>query len=361
MQKLRLNILILITLLIAFGIIFLYSSSGVYAALIFNDRFYFIKRQLLFLLIGIIFSFILLRLKITKLRGKSRIFLVFSYLLLISVLIFGVRVRGAKRWFGILGFGIQPIEFVKIIYIFYLADFLERKKFYDRNFLHICLPVYLTLGAFIVLLLLQPDFGNAMLLIFLTVSLLYFAGIPFKFLSSTLIGMSPFISFAFWKFEYLRLRLLGFLYPWQRSKDIGFQLIQSYIAIGSGRVFGQGLGLSKQKLFYLPQAHNDFIFSIIAEEIGFIGGCILIFLYLFLILNFLKILNRIYGTFEKLLLMGLVLSFVYQVVINLAVCLGLLPTKGLPLPLISYGGSSLIANLIIISLILNLSKKADLS
>ena len=162
--------------------------------------------------------------------------------------------------------------------------------------------------------------------------------------------------FAFWKLPYLKLRVLGFISPWQHHKSIGFQLIQSLIAIGSGEFIGHGLGLSRQKLFYLPQAHNDFIFSIIAEELGFFGAFLLILTYVILIWNFLKILSKIKGLFERLLLLGLTLSFSYQVVINLGVCLGLLPTKGLPLPFVSYGGSSLIANMILVALILNLSR-----
>lgn len=358
MWKLRWNVVTLTILLIAFGILFLYSSSAIYADLVFKDQFHFVKRQLVFLMIGTFFFLIALKLDLKKLRRRSRAILFSSALLLVLVLIFGERVGGAKRWFGIYGFGIQPIEFVKIGYIFYLSDFLERRKFYDKNFKKIVLPPYLVLTLFMILLLLQPDFGSVIFVILLTISMLYFAGVASRFLFSSLLLALPFLAFALWRFEYVRLRLLGFLSPWEQREGVGFQLVQSYIAIGSGRIWGQGLGLSKQKLFYLPQAYNDFIFSIIAEECGFIGASLLIILYLILIFSFVKILSRVKGMFGKLFSLGLILSFSYQVAINLGVCLGLLPTKGLPLPFVSYGGSSLIASLIMVALILNISRNS---
>ncbi len=359
MQKLRWNIIILTILLISIGVLFLYSASGIYSEMIYNDSYYFVRKQFFFIFIGFIFSLIFFKLNLKKISSRSKEVVLFSLAILILVLFFGVRVGGAKRWFGIFGFGIQPVEFIKIGFIFYLADFLARKKFNYRNFKLICLPVYLTTGAFMMLLLLQPDFGSAIFIGLVSVSMLFFAGIPSKFLFFTALGAVPFVSFALWKFEYMRMRLLGFLSPWEHHKGIGFQLVQSFIAIGSGRFFGQGLGFSKQKLFYLPQAHNDFIFSIIAEELGFLGASLLLLLYVIIIWNFIKMLSKINGLFEKLFLTGLILSFAYQVVINLCVCLGLLPTKGLPLPFISYGGSSLIANMIIIALVLNISKDTN--
>ncbi len=358
MQQLRWNIITLVVLLISAGVLFLYSASGIYSDIIYGDSFYFVKRQILFVFIGLLFSFWVFKLDLSRVFQKSRLLLLLSIFVLIAVLIFGIKAGGAKRWFRILKFGIQPVEFIKIAYIIYLADFLARKKFYFKNFRIICLPIYIIAAILMVLLLLQPDFGNAMFIAILTASILYFAGVPFKFLFYTILGAVPFVFFAFWKLPYLRLRVLGFISPWQHHKSIGFQLIQSLIAIGSGKFLGHGLGLSRQKLFYLPQAHNDFIFSIIAEEVGFFGTVLLLLTYIILIWNFLKLLSRIKGLFEKLLLLGLTLSFSYQIVINLGVCLGLLPTKGLPLPFISYGGSSLIANMILVALILNSSRNS---
>ncbi|MDP8234676.1 MAG: putative lipid II flippase FtsW [Candidatus Saelkia tenebricola] len=361
MQQLRWNIITLVVVLISAGVLFLYSASGVYSDLVYQDSFYFVKKQILFISIGFLLSLLVYKLDLNKVFQKSRLFLSLSIFALIAVLIFGVRAGGAKRWFRILEFGIQPIEFIKIVYIIYLAGFLTRKKFYFKNFKMICLPIYIIAAVLMSLLLLQPDFGNAMFIAILTASMLYFANVPFKFLFCTILGVVPFIVFAFWRLPYLRFRLLGFISPWQYHRGVGFQLIQSFIAIGSGKFLGQGLGLSRQKLFYLPQAHNDFIFSIIAEELGFLGASLLLLTYIILIWNFFKILSKIKRLFEKMLLLGLTLSFSYQIVINIGVCLGLLPTKGLPLPFISYGGSSLISNMIVIALILNLSKDSAIN
>ncbi len=356
MQKLRWRVVLLSFILISAGAVFLYSSSGIYSEMVFEDSFYYLKRQLLFIFLGLLAAVVAYKIDLDKVKNNSRLLLFLGIVALISVLFFGVRAGGAKRWFRLSGFGMQPIEFVRIIYIIYLASFLEKKRYLYKNFSRVCLPIYFVTAVLMMLLVLQPDFGNAIFIALISISLLYFTGIPFKFLFCTLLGAIPFISIAFWKLPYLRLRVLGFLSPWSHPESISFQLVQSFIAIGSGRLFGHGLGLSRQKLFYLPQAHNDFIFSIIAEELGFLGALSLILVYIFLIWNFIAILSRIEGLFRRLLLTGLTISFSYQVVINIGVCLGLLPTKGLPLPLISYGGSSMVASMVAIGLILNIAK-----
>ncbi len=355
MQKLKWRVIFLSFILISAGIIFLYSSSGIYSEMVFGDSFHYIKRQLLFIFLGLVAAVVAYKVDLDKVAGRSRGLLFFGLIMLVSVLFLGVRAGGAKRWFRLGGFGVQPIEFVRIIYIIYLASFLEKRKYLYKNFSRVCLPVYSITAILMLLLILQPDFGNAIFIALVSISLLYFTGVPFKFLFCTLIGAVPFVSIAFWRLPYLRLRVLGFLSPWSHPESISFQLIQSFIAIGSGRFFGHGLGLSRQKLFYLPQAHNDFIFSIIAEELGFLGILSLLLIYIFLIWNFISILSRIKELFKRLLLAGLAISFSYQVIINAGVCLGLLPTKGLPLPFISYGGSSMIANMILIGLILNIA------
>lgn len=356
MQKLNWRIIFLTAALVLVGLLVLYSASGIYAQFKYDDGFFYIKRQLLFVVIGVILAAGVYKLDLKKLRTRSRAVIVVALASLLGVLIFGKEAGGAKRWYHFLGFSFQPIEFVKLAYIFYIADFLERKRFQMYRFKKICLPVYLILAVFVILLLLQPDFGNSVFLLLLTISIFYFGGVPVRFLMTTAGAVLPFLILAFWKQEYIRRRILGFLFPWRYSRDVGFQLIQSYIAIGSGRLLGKGLGMSRQKLFYLPQAHNDFIFSIVAEELGFVGAVFLICLYFFLIWNFIKVLENLQGVFPRMFMTGLIFAFSYQVIINLGVCLGFLPTKGLPLPFLSYGGSSLVSNFVLIGLVLNLSK-----
>jgi cell division protein FtsW len=356
MQRLKWRVALLSVILISAGLLFLYSSSGIYSEMVFEDSFYYLKRQLFFVFLGLLAAAAAYKVDLGRVRKNSRVMLLLGMMTLALLLFFGVRAGGAKRWFRLGGFGIQPIEFVKIIYIIYLASFLEKRRYSYRNFSRVCLPLYSVTAIFMLLLILQPDFGNAIFMPLITVSLLYFTGVPIKFLFYTLLGAVPFVSIAFWKLPYIRLRVFGFISPWSHPQSISFQLIQSFIAIGSGGLFGQGLGLSRQKLFYLPQAHNDFIFAIIAEELGFIGTLTLLLIYIFLIWNFIAILSKIESLFKRLLLAGLTISFSYQIFINVGVCLGLLPTKGLPLPLISYGGSSMVANMILVGLVLNTAK-----
>lgn len=356
MRRIRWNIITLCAILTSLGIVFLFSSSGIYAYLKFKDSYYFVKRQILFLIIGITLASLISFIDLRRIRSKSRLLLFLALMSLLLVLLFGHRVGGAKRWFKVFGFGLQPIEFTKIIYVLYLADFLERKRFYLHSLKLFFLPIILIAGLMMFLLLLQPDFGNVICIASLTIFMLYFGGVPLRYLFYLSMGALPLVLLTFWKLPYLKLRVLAFLNPWRYPKDIGFQLIQSYLAIGSGGLFGQGLGCSKQKLFFLPAAHTDFIFSIIAEEVGFVGAFGLLLVYFFLIWNFMRLVKEVKGLFEKLLLAGLAFVLCFQIVVNIGVCLGLLPTKGLPLPFISYGGSALVANLLMIGMALNLTR-----
>jgi cell division protein FtsW len=244
--------------------------------------------------------------------------------------------------------------------IVYVADFISRKKVLIRDsFLRGLIPVLLILGAKVILILLQPDLGTAFALGLVIIIMLFIAGAPVKHLMFILMISLVFFYILISTSSYRRARIMAFINPWQDPKKIGFQIIQSNIALGSGGLFGKGLGHSHQKLFYLPAAHTDFIFSIIGEELGLLGTLSTCLLFFNLILQGFKVSRFAQDTFGTFLSLGITLVIGLKAIINMGVSSGILPTKGLPLPFISYGGSSLIFDLIGIGLILNISRFSD--
>ena len=353
--------MIITIILICVGVVMIYSASSIYAEEKFNDGMFFLKRHLLFLFIGGIFCLFVLSIDYKRLKSLSKPLLILSLLLLILVLIPGVgrSVSGAQRWFRFGKFSFQPSEMANVVLILYLADFISRKQNLIASFVHGFLPVILVLGLACGLILLQPDLGTALVIFIVAGLLLYIGGTPIYHLALTLILSLPLLYIMIFRVPYRRLRILAFLNPWNAPGGSGFQIIQSQIALGSGGFFGQGLGASRQKLFFLPAAHTDFIFSIIGEELGFFGIAGVILLFIFLLVCVLKVIKNYSEPFGYYLGLGLILSLLLRAFINLAVVCGILPTKGLPLPFISYGGSSLIFDMISIALILNIAKNCE--
>jgi cell division protein FtsW len=243
--------------------------------------------------------------------------------------------------------------------IIYLADFISRKQKLMEEFLSGFLPAMLVLALVCGLILLQPDLGSALAMFIVAALLLYIAGTPLSYLIYTLLASLPLLYFMIFNVPYRRMRILVFLNPWNDPAGSGFQIIQSQIALGCGGFFGLGLGASRQKLFFLPAAHTDFIFSIIGEELGFFGIAGIILLFALLLVCVLKAIRNCPDPFGYYLGLGLILSIVLKAFINIAVVCGMLPTKGLPLPFLSYGGSSLIFDMISMALILNIAKSSD--
>ena len=360
MRQLRINILITTIILICIGLVMIYSTSSIYAQEQFNDGMFFLKRHLLFLFIGAILCSFLLCIDYKKLKNISKPLLIFVLLLLILVLLPGIgySVGGAQRWFRFGRFSFQPSEMASVVLILYVADFISRKQNLMGNFLKGFLPLILVLGLICGLIFLQPNLGTALAIFIVIALLLYIGGTPISYLALTLIASLPLLYIMIFRVPYRRLRILTFLNPWSDPAGSGFQIIQSQIALGSGGLFGAGLGAGRQKLF-LPAAHTDFIFSIIGEELGFFGIAVVIMLFIFLLLCVLKAIKNCPEPFGYYLGLGLILSLILRAFINIAVVCGMLPTKGLPLPFISYGGSSLIFDMISIALILNISKSAE--
>lgn len=344
-----------------FGTVMIYSTSAVYAGLRFGDNFHFLTAHLLHLCIGggsLIFG---LRLNYLKWEKRIPLMMVCTLLLLVLVLIPGIgyEVNGARRWIRFQGIGIQPVEFLKIILIFYVASYLGRKQEILSSFFKGISPNFIVISIYLLLVLLQPDFGTVVL-ISLTVLLMIYAGggksihIFGSLVAISLIAMMLILSQA-----YRLRRLLAFLNPWDDPLDSGFQIIQSFIALGTGGWFGKGLSQSLQKLFFLPEAHTDFIFAIIGEELGFLRVALLILVFVLFIWRGYRIAWQAQHYLGRHLAFGITTSISLQTLLNLFVVTGLLPTKGLPLPFISSGGTSLLITLFMSGLLLNISQESS--
>ncbi len=361
MRQVKINILIITVILICVGMVMIYSSSSIYALEKFNDGMFFLKRQLFFVLIGSILCISVLYIDYKRLQLFSKPLLILSILMLILVLIpgFGRSIGGAKRWFRLGSFGFQPSEMANVALIIYTADFISRKHRTISEFFNGFLPLVLVTGLICGLVVLQPDLGTALAIFIVTAVLIYMGGIPLSYIILTLVALLPLLYILIFRVPYRRMRILAFLNPWADPAGSGFQIIQSQIALGSGGFFGQGLGASKQKLFFLPAAHTDFIFSIIGEELGFFGVAGIVLLFILLLFCTLKAIRNCHNPFGYYLGLGLILSILLRALINIAVVCAILPTKGLPLPFISYGGSSLIFDMISIALILNIARDGE--
>ena len=264
---------------------------------------------------------------------------------------------GAKRWvkLGVLSF--QPSEFAGLFLIIYLADLLERKQHIIRNFFYGFMPPLIITGVVVLLIVLQPDLGNAIALLAVALIMMFASGANMMHIVTLVILFLPTLYFLIFRVPYRLRRIIGYLDPWSEAQTEGFQIVQSFLALGSGGIFGLGLGCSRQKLFYLPQAHTDFIFSIIGEELGLIATFLIVFLFTVFVYLGIMISIKARDLFGKFLALGITVSIGFKAFINIAVSTGAIPTKGLPLPFISYGGTALIFNIIGVALLLNIARR----
>jgi cell division protein FtsW len=326
-----------------------------------KDSAYFLKRHIVYLLFGFIFMFASMAIDQDKLKKIAKPLFLISLFFLVLSLVPGLsrEVSGAKRWIKIGGFGFQPSEMIKITFIMYLADFLSRRKDIINNFYYGILPSLIALAIPILLILLQPDLGTAISLVGIVSIMWFCAGMSLNYFILAGLAALPALYVLVFSVPYRRARILAFLNPWADPKGSGFQIIQSQIALGSGGLFGQGLGQGKQKLFYLPAAHTDFIFSVITEEMGIIGAVAVTILFVLLIWQMIKVVRFSSDEFLRFLSIGIISLISIQTVVNIGVSIGMFPTKGLPLPFISYGGSSLVFDMIAVGLLLNASRKKE--
>lgn len=361
-RNIRIKIFTTTVILICVGIVMIYSASSIYAWERYKDSLFFLKRHISFVLIGAIGMFLAMAIDYRKLQRFSKPMLAIAFILLALVLIPGIgrEVSGARRWFRFGVFSFQPSEFANLAVIIYLADFISRKGSVVRsNFFKGFLPVMAVLGGTVLLLLLQPDLGTSVAIAMVVFIMLFIGGVRLSYLLSIFLASLPALYVLIFSVPYRRARILAFLNPWADPKGTGFQIIQSHIALGSGGILGVGLGHSRQKLFYLPAAHTDFIFSIIGEELGLVGTVAIVLLFIIFIQQSVKIIKNAADKFSFFLGLGLASMICIKAVINIGVSCGIFPTKGLPLPFISYGGSSFVFDMISVGILLNIARVAD--
>lgn len=354
-------LLLILLALTSIGIVMIYSSSAIYAERYYGTPFYFIKRQVFALLIGILAIRFAVKFDYRRYQALVPYLMAFTLLIMILVLIPGIgkQVGNARRWIRLFGFGFQPSEILKFTLIVWVASFLDRRKEVIRHFSKGLLPGLIVAGIFSFLLLLQPDFGTAVLICMTLLLMIFVAGAKPFYMIGSLGALSTIGFFLVISTDYRLRRVTGFLNPWDDPLDSGYQLIRSLTAIGSGGIMGQGLGDSKQKLFFLPESHTDFVFAILAEEAGLLGVTLVLVLLVLLLLKGFSIALECKNDFGRNLSFGITVLLFLQSVFHIGVVMGLLPTKGIPLPFISYGGSSLIMCMFFIGVLINIANSSS--
>lgn len=350
-------LLFAVIVLVAIGVTMVYSASAVLALERFDDSYFFLKRTLLFVGVGFVLLSLMTRLDYHVCRRWIYVILFASVVLVLAVFVPGMgrTIGGATRWIHLGPFAFQPSEFAKVVIVVYFAYSLEKKTERMGTFSIGMLPHLIMMIAACALVLSQRDFGAAAIIAVVTWLLLFSAGAPLKYLMGTIGAMIPAVILLILQSPYRLKRIVAFLNPWDDRFGSGFQMIQSFVAFNEGGWFGKGLGQGQQKLFYLPEAHTDFIFSVIGEELGLLGVLLVIALFAFLCYRGFFIALRAPDLFGRYVALGCTLLVGIEALFNMAVVMGLLPTKGLTLPFISYGGSSLVVSLVAVGIILSVS------
>ncbi len=349
------------------GAVMIFSASAVTAQQQFGHSYHFVLRQIMWLVVGLLGMFALMKLDYHKLREPA---VVYSVLCVVVILLVGTffldKSHATHRWIKLGPAQIQPSELAKLAVILYLAWFLDLKRraatsleFRKEDLLHTILPAVAPILICVALIVLQPDLGTSVDIVLIMTAILYVAGLSWKWLAVGITAAAPVLFFLITHVSYRNARLTAFLHPESDPQGAGFQLLQSLIAVGSGGFTGVGLMESKQKLFYLPEAHTDFIYAVICEELGFIGAAIIIALFAAYAWRGLRASFNAPDGFGRMLALGATAMVLFQALINFAVVLGMMPTKGIPLPFVSYGGSSLLVMLLATGVLLNVAQQGS--
>ena len=347
--------------LICASVVMVYSASALVALERFQQPYLFVTRQMMWAAVGVAVLSIVMRIDYRAYRNDRLIWILLGVVgvMLIAVL-FARPINGTRRWFGVGGFGIQPSELAKLAAIMFTALVLERRRHRINELGYSLVPIGVIVGVLSGLILLEPDFGTAVSLLAVIGVMVFAAGISFRYLLGAGLLMLPALYVIMMQADYRRRRLLTFLDPWADPLGDGFQIIQSLIAVGTGGVFGKGLMSGVQKLFYLPEPHTDFIFAVISEETGLLGASMVVLCFCVIGWRGLRTAMRAPDSFGAFLALGITMMLVLQALVNISVVLGLMPTKGIPLPLVSNGGSSMLINLLGVGVLLNLSQHAHM-
>jgi len=355
------RLLFIVTLVLVFvGLVMVFSASAVMAKERYHSGYFFLLRQLGWAIAGFLAMLAGMKINYQRLKHPAVVFslLGLTTLMLISVF-FLDRAHNTHRWIHFGGFSFQPSELAKPALILFLAFFLETRMKSMSDWRNTLIPAVLPTVVFIGLIVFQPDLGTAIACGTITVCILFVAGLEIKYLAYAFISSLPLLYVAIFHVAYRRDRILAFLNPYADPQGRGFHIIQSLIAVSTGGLTGVGLMEGKQKLFYLPEPHTDFIFSVLGEELGLVGCMIVVLLFATFLWRGIRAASRTQDMFGRFLAIGITSMVVVQAFINMSVVLGLMPTKGIPLPLISYGGSSLFMTLACVGVLLNITKQAE--
>ncbi|MBI4241909.1 MAG: putative lipid II flippase FtsW [Candidatus Rokubacteria bacterium] len=349
-----------VVVLVSVGVVMVYSTSAIVAAERFQDPYFFLKKQLFWAVLGFGCLWAALAVDYHRLERLVVPLLALSLALLVLVLIppFGQEINGTRRWLRWGSVSFQPAELAKFSLVLYLASFFCRRQDAIERFWTGLVPPLLVAGTMAGLVLLQPDLGSSLTLVALVFGLLFLAGARAKQIALVAVSALPLVALAIATAPYRWKRIVAFLDPWADPRGSGFQIIQSYLALGSGGWLGRGLGESRQKLFYLPEPHTDFIFAVIGEELGLAGALALVGLFAVVIWRGIRVGLSAPDPLGAYLALGLTLLLAAQTLVNLGVVTGLLPTKGLPLPFISFGGSATLTIMAAMGVLLNISQHA---
>jgi len=347
-------------LLVCSSVVMVYSASSQMAMDRYEQSYFFLFKQVTWAMLGVCLLLMAMQVDYHKLKRPAVIWvgLGISTLALVAVL-FGPTINGTRRWFGIAGMGVQPSELAKVVVILFVAAILERRMHRIDDLSYSLLPVAVVTGVVIGLIYLEPDYGTALTLLLIVGAMVFAAGLSYRYLLGVSATMVPLLVLALASAPYRVRRLLAFLDPWADPLGDGYQLIQSQIAVGTGGVLGKGLMGGVQTLGYLPYPHTDFIYAVISEETGLIGASVVLLCFCTITWRGLRVAALAPDRFGALLAVGLTTMIAIQAFINISVVLGLMPTKGIPLPFVSAGGSSLLVSLLGMGVLLNISQHAS--
>ena len=349
-----------VVVLVVFGLVMVFSASAVVAQQQYHFSYYFLLRQGIWASLGMGAMVLMMNFDYRRLSNPSFIFpaLGFQLLLLMAVFLMPRR-HDTHRWFYAGPLSFQPSELAKILLVIFFAYFLNRQRDSINDFRHTLLPLGLVTGLTVLLILREPDLGTSLAIVLIAAIMLFASGLRLRYFAVSAVAAIPMLYAVIFHVRYRLNRLLGFLHPQSDPLGKGFQMLQSLIAVGSGGILGAGLMEGRQKLFFLPEPQTDFIYAVVSEELGFIGAVMVVVLFAIVLWRGLRAAAYCPDGFGRLLAIGLTVLLAGQALVNMSVVIGLLPTKGIPLPFVSYGGSSLLMNLIAAGVLLNISQHAS--
>ncbi|NEZ41293.1 putative lipid II flippase FtsW [Paenibacillus alvei] len=358
MKKGRPDFLLLFTvvLLACFGMAMIFSASSALGSVKHDNPWYYTSKQIKFACIGLVAMFVMMNIPIRVWKKTAPYLLLVSIVLLLVVVAAGSSMNGARRWIVVAGFQFQPVEFTKLALIMYISSLISNKGERIQSFKKGLLPILIVVSFISLLIMKQPDFGSVLMLFFICLTVIIIGGVNLRQLGLLFIGISPVMIYLAVSQSYRFKRIASFMNPYEDQQGSGYQLIQSIYALAHGGMTGIGFGRGIQKLFYLPEAHTDFIFAVIGEEFGFIGACMVVLGFFILVVKGFMTALRSDDPFAIMLGTGIVSMIFIQVMLNLGAVTGLLPITGVPLPFISYGGSSLLLCMASTGIILSISR-----